>query len=233
MRRPTHILFDFFGTLVDYVDSRTAQGYPRTHALLRGLGVTLPYDGFLAAWSRICADFDRAAARDDREFSMTQLGTAFLGEALGRSPAAADVDAFVDTYVAEWSTGVRHPPGIGALVAGLGAAHRLAVVSNTHHAPLVPGHLAAMGLLPAFDAVVTSVEVGWRKPHPEIYRSALDVLGVDAAAAVFVGDTYTADFAGPRRAGIEAYLIDPAGRAPVPDERRLTSIFDLPTRLGG
>lgn len=226
-----HILFDFFGTLVDYSRSRTEQGYPRTHALLRGLGADLTYEEFLAGWSRTSAAYDRLSDRDDREFSMVEVGTAFLGEVLSRAPERTEVQAIVASYLSEWSKGVRYPAEVAALVPRLARDHRLAVVTNTHDAALVPGHLAAMGLLGSFDAVITSVEVGWRKPHPRIYAAALAALGVPASSAVFVGDTYRPDFLGPRRAGIQAYLIDPQRRAPVPDHHRLSSIADLPARL--
>lgn len=227
----THVLFDFFGTLVDYSPSRTEQGFGRSHDVLRGLGARLGYDEFLSTWSRVCAEFDVSSDADDHEYSMTEVATGFLRGALGREPGLAEADEFVSAYLAEWNTGVGYPPGIGELVAGLAARYRLAVVTNTHEPDLVPGHLAAMGLTSLFDAVVTSVEVGWRKPHPKIYRAALDRLGVGPSSAVFVGDTFRADFDGPRRAGIRAYLIDPARREPVPDDQRLSSIFELPSRL--
>ncbi|MEV0386009.1 HAD family hydrolase [Nonomuraea sp. NPDC050643] len=230
MRR-THILFDFFGTLVDYSPSRTEQGYDASYALLRRFGATLSYEGFLETWSRVSAELDRLSDVDDHEFSMAEAGTALLREILPREPGPAEVEEFVTAYVGEWNTGVHYLPGLAGLVEELSAGHRLAVVTNTHLPALVPGHLAAMGLLSAFDAVVTSVEVGWRKPHPKIYAKALGELGIEASAAVFVGDTYGPDFEGPERCGMAAYLIDPHRRAPVPEARRLRSVFDLPERL--
>lgn len=225
---PTHLLFDFFGTLVHYSESRTEQGYHGTHALLRRLGADLTYAEFLTRWAALCADFDRRSDVDDHEFSMVDVGGEFLAGVLGAEPARADVDAFVEQYVREWNTTVRYPDGIGDLIRGLAARYTLAVVTNTHHPPLVPGHLAAMGIRDCFDAVVTSVEVGWRKPHPTIYATALSALGITAGAAAFVGDTYVADFAGPSRAGMTAFLIDPGDIHRVPRERRLGSVFDLP-----
>lgn len=230
----THILFDFFGTLVEYSPSRTEQGYHGSHRLLRELGATgayAEYPAFLAAWARTFAEFDRRSAADDREFSMTEVVTEFLAPVLRRPPEPDEVDAFATRYLAEWNTTVRYPPGIADLIRGLAGSHRLAVVTNTHHAPLVPDHLAAMGLAGEFAAVVTSVDVGWCKPHPRIYAAALETLGVAASEAVFVGDSFEPDFAGPRRAGIEAFLIDPERRAPVPEARRLDTVFDLPERL--
>jgi putative hydrolase of the HAD superfamily len=229
--RRTHILFDFFGTLVEYSASRTEQGYARSHEVLRRLGADLSYPDFLTAWSRTSAEFDRFSDHDDHEFSMTDVGTAFLSSALGRPPTSAEVDAFVAEYISEWNTGVTYPAEVAECVGELARDYRLAVVTNTHQADLVPNHLTAMGLLSCFDAVLTSVEVGWRKPHPEIYATTLRALGITAAAAVFVGDSYRPDFLGPEQAGITAFLIDPHRRAPVPDPRRLHSILDLPARL--
>ena len=229
--RPSHILFDFFGTLVEYSASRTEQGYLRSHALLQGWGAELGYHDFLATWTRTCAEFDRLSDEDDREYSMVDVGTAFLTAVLDRRPTSDEVGAFVAEYVAEWNTGVRYSADVGTCVRGLARDHRLAVVTNTHQADLVPNHLAAMGLRPYFDVVITSVELGWRKPHPRIYTAALDALGIDAPAAVFVGDTHGPDFLGPERAGIAAFLIDPDRRTPVPESRRLGSVLDLPARL--
>jgi FMN phosphatase YigB (HAD superfamily) len=53
----------------------------------------------------------------------------------------------------------------------------------------------------------------------------------DSFDRCFVGDSYVPDYAGPTAAGIPAYLIDPAGTADVPADRRLASVFDLPARL--
>ncbi|MFE6719239.1 HAD family hydrolase [Streptomyces albidoflavus] len=227
----THLLFDFFGTLVDHAPGGPGQGFARTYGVTRGLGATLTYREFLAAWARTTAHFGRLSAVDDREYPMTDLGTAFLREVLGRAPARAETGLLVRSYLAEWNAGVRHLPGIGALLTGLAAQYRLAVVSNTQDAELLPGHLEAMGVRQLFDTVVTSFEVGWRKPHPAVYRAALRELRVDPGSAVFVGDTYRADHEGPTRVGIRAFLIDPQRRAPVPEEARLASVFALPARL--
>ena len=212
----TVILFDFFGTLVDYSPDHTGSDHARSHDLLRRYGADLTMSGYLTAWTGTWRDFERRSDRDDREFSASGAATEFLARALGREPLEAEVEAFVTAYISEWSAGVTYPAPVVACVRGLARDHRLAVVTNTHQPDLVPNHLDAMGLLPCFEAVVTSVEVGWRKPHPLIYATALDALGVDAGSAVFVGDTYTPDFVGPEEAGITAFLVDPHGRAPVP-----------------
>ena len=44
------ILFDFFGTLVEYSASRVEQGYYATHKLLRTNGIDISYTAFLDSW---------------------------------------------------------------------------------------------------------------------------------------------------------------------------------------
>jgi putative hydrolase of the HAD superfamily len=228
----THVLLDFFGTLVGYSPSRTDQGYPRTHELARSLGVAATYQQLLLAWTRASSELDRRSAADGREYSMDDAASGCLRVLTGRAPAPADANALARSYLAEWNKGVIYPPDVPDLVAALASRYRLAVVSNTHDAALVPAHLTAMGIAGHFEVVVTSIEVGWRKPHPAIYTAAMEKLGIGPAAAVFAGDTYDADFAGPARAGLTAYLIDPGCQHDVPAGLRLNTLADLPGRLG-
>ncbi|MGH0035741.1 MAG: HAD family hydrolase [Myxococcota bacterium] len=223
----SHILFDFFGTLVEYSASRTEQGYPRSFAWLVSHGAELDYPGFLELWSRTSSEFDRRAEASLREFSMGELGRAFLERALPRPPEDERVDAFVASYLAEWNKGVRFSGRTGALVARLAERYELAVVTNTHDPDLVPGHLEAMGLSGCFRRVFTSVELGTRKPHPEIFRHALRELDIGPTECVFVGDDLLADYRGARGAGIRGLLIDPERRAELPEADRLGSLLDL------
>src|SRR5947207_15945647 len=51
---------------------------------------------------------------------------------------------------------------------------------------LLQRDLEQMGLAEQLDFAVFSSEVGKRKPHPEIFRRALDALGVEPEQALFV-----------------------------------------------
>jgi putative hydrolase of the HAD superfamily len=227
----THILFDFFGTLVRYSASRTEQGYPRSFRLLEDAGTRLDYPGFLDLWVEVSAEFDRSAESSLREFSMDELGTAFLGRALGRAPERGLVEAFVATYIAEWNRGVHDLDGLGELLERLSRRFTLSIVTNTHQPDLVPDHLQRMGVAQHFHSVVTSVELGLRKPHPGIFEHALGTLGVASGQCVYVGDDFEADYRGARAAGLECLLVDAEGRAPVPEKDRIRSIFELEARV--
>ena len=66
------------------------------------------------------------------------------------------------------------------------------------------------------DAVVISQEAGIAKPHPSIFKMALDQLGALPGESVMVGDNWAMDVVGARTAGMRAIWFNPAG-APRPD----------------
>ena len=68
-----------------------------------------------------------------------------------------------------------------------------------------------LGLSPYLDFVVTSQEVESEKPHPPIFRAALEKAGVEPAEALHVGDQYNADVVGAKGVGIKPLLIDRDG----------------------
>ena len=104
-------------------------------------------------------------------------------------------------------------PGAADACRSLAAAGlRLAVVSNWDVG--LHDHLAALGLTPLLDAVVTSAEAGAPKPAPQVFELALARLGATADRAVHVGDA-DADAEGARAAGLRfepAPLADAARR---------------------
>ena len=228
----THILFDFFGTLVDYMPSRTAQGYSRSFKLLRHAGMALDYEGFLALWSEVFAQFDAEAESSLREFSMADVATEFLKRAVPDATSGPLAARLSSTYLAEWNSGVRYPDGIAALLQRLDKQYTLAVITNTHDAGLVPTHLGRMGVRGLLAQVFTSVEFGRRKPAPAIFQHALGVLGAKPECCLYVGDNYDADYLGARSAGICALLIDPTHKTPLDGRDRIDSVFQLEERLG-
>ena len=60
------------------------------------------------------------------------------------------------------------------------------------------------GLADAIDAVVSSHDAGWEKPHPAMYRRALDLARVEPAQAFMVGDDPVRDVRGAQEVGLRA-----------------------------
>ena len=80
---------------------------------------------------------------------------------------------------------------------------KIGLVSNAFDpAWLLHADLERMGLAERLDAAVFSSEVGKRKPHPAMFATALERLGVTAERALFVGDSLYADVRGAKEAGM-------------------------------
>lgn len=230
-RRVEAVLFDFFGTLVTYEPDRSRLAYPDSHRLLRTWGCDLSHEAFLTQWDAASSDLESASARSGREFTMLDAALAFAATS-GLDLSTARCRILADAFVGEWQRHIRPVPGIADLLARLAGSHRLGIVSNTHDPAMVPSMLRQLGVAHLFAVVVLSVDHGYRKPHPSIYTAALESLGVAAADAAFVGDSYEADYLGPRAVGMTPYLIDPEDIHGVPSDCRLPALAHIEDRLG-
>ena len=226
-----HIFFDFFGTLVAYSPSRRDQGYSISHKILKDAGATHSYDEFLDLWCIVSEEFDTSAEKTHREFSMMEVGEAFLQRMFEQQPQAELTSRFVNAYLAEWNKGVRYLPDLSKFVERMSKRYRLGVITNTSDSEIVLNHLEQTGVRGLFDVVVTSVEFGLRKPHPDIFHFAMREVGAGPQSSAYVGDSFEADYRGALAAGMRPFLIDPQNSSPVAEEARLANLFDLEQRL--
>ena len=81
------------------------------------------------------------------------------------------------------------------------------------------------------DAGISSFHHGRTKPHASIFRAVLDLLGVEPAEAVMVGDTIADDIEGALALGMRAILVDREG-SHADFEPRVESLAELPPLLG-
>jgi HAD superfamily hydrolase (TIGR01549 family) len=85
--------------------------------------------------------------------------------------------------------------------------YRLGVISNAADAQDAQ-YLIEKGKIGAyFDQVIISAEYGLRKPHPKIFRKALDFWHARPDEAVMVGDTLNADILGAQKIKMPAVWI--------------------------
>jgi putative hydrolase of the HAD superfamily len=123
---------------------------------------------------------------------------------------AADIGASWDAarvhelWVADFRGWLSINPGIIEVLADLKAGGtRLALLSNA--GPDYGSYFRAGPLGDFFAACYVSGELGLLKPQPEIYRHALDDLGISAAEAVFI-DNREANVRGAEALGITGHL---------------------------
>jgi HAD superfamily hydrolase (TIGR01549 family) len=68
-----------------------------------------------------------------------------------------------------------------------------------------------LGLSGLLQVMVTSQEVGFNKPKPEIFLAALERAGVKSSEAIYVGDQHQIDVVGASGAGMLGILLDRNG----------------------
>jgi putative hydrolase of the HAD superfamily len=114
-----------------------------------------------------------------------------------------------------------------ALLAARERGLRLVVASNWDVS--LPDVLRRVGLLDRLDGVVTSAEVGARKPDRRVFEEALRRAGVGPDDAIHVGDSPLEDVTGARSAGVRAVLLARDRRPGPPGVPTIASLAELAT----
>jgi putative hydrolase of the HAD superfamily len=133
-----------------------------------------------------------------------------------------------------WDRAVTLDPDALQVLSWLGAhGIKRGVCSNAPFPPeMMRRQVDANGVGEMLDAVVFSSEVGRRKPAPEVYRAALDAIGVDARHALFVGDRVREDYEGPRAVGMRAVIFTAHAEEPPPEGvPTIASLSEIPQLL--
>jgi HAD superfamily hydrolase (TIGR01509 family) len=205
--RPRAVLFDAGNTLLQ-------MNYPAIAEYLGARGhpvnVAQVLDAELRARVRLDADLASGASTESKDTHGRYLRYVLLHLGI------ADEDEV--RAIAAWRRGYNPPVGLwnraepeaGASLRRVKDAGLIAgVISNSNGS--VRSILEETGLARNLDFIIDSAVVGVEKPDPRIFRVALDRVQVPPEAALYVGDLYSVDVVGARRAGLDAVLLDPRG----------------------
>ncbi len=192
------VIFDFYGTLARWADAEAA-GYTSVFAAF----------GYEPEREVLDAYFSRYDGVEHAEHSVSE--DAYEAWTRGRlrefarscGVEEADLEEVVDALRAtDQGHMVPFPESAQTLAALRDAGLAVGVCSNWGWE--LDAYLAQVGLLDLVDAGVTSARAGARKPHPVIYATSLEALGVAPHEVLFVGDSWEPDVRGPRRMGMTA-----------------------------
>ena len=198
------LFFDAAGTLID-----TAEPVARTYARVLG------QHGYTVAPERIAerfpAAFSKAGSPDfdgmpEGDLAERIWWRAIVDSCIGQRVNEEAFDALFNHY-AEPKAWRILPDVVETLEHAAFMGLRLAVVSNFDSR--LHRVLAGLDLARHFECVVTSAEVGARKPSPEIFRYTMARMDLEADAVRHVGDSPTCDVEGARAAGIQPFLLKP------------------------
>jgi putative hydrolase of the HAD superfamily len=196
------VLFDLDDTLFDHRET-SAEALRRVHAAHEGFR-RQPFDEFEKLHTVLLdelhpevlnARLEMDEARRERFRRLFKHCGVSASEALCATTARQYRNDYVEAR--------RAVAGAAALLAAVRERAKVGIVSNNMLQEQWD-KLAFCGLSAHVDALVVSAEAGVSKPDPAIFEIALAALGVNAAATVMLGDSWSADVAGAHAAGIRA-----------------------------
>jgi putative hydrolase of the HAD superfamily len=207
------VLFDFGHTLVDFARTQEAlhAAYEQIRARIEAVAY-MEVPELLDLVERVAGGVDHLVTESYRERRMEELDQAALFReslaAIGFDLPDDTIEHIVHLDHSAWSNSLRVEPDIVQILERLDSdGYPMGLVSNVSLRPdLMRQDIERLGLGRFLKATVFSSEVGWRKPDPRIFRTALERLGTEPAETVFVGDRLYDDVSGAQAVGMRAVL---------------------------
>lgn len=209
------VVFDFYGTL-----ARATTWGPAFEEVFERRGLRLTPDAHDAWRAEVFDGQEHHEHSQSREhylaWELSRLGRLVRASGV----PAEDTEAVVaDLHAASQAFELEAYPEVRAVLAELGARRlRGAVCSNWGWD--LDRALAQAGLAGAFEIVVTSAQVGARKPHRRIFDETLARIDTEPHQVLFVGDTWYPDVEGAAAAGLHPVHVvrDDAPPDPAPQD---------------
>lgn len=206
------ILFDLGGTLLEY-ENLTWQELSRQGFRLAFERLRDSIDNFPAEeeFVRLFDDYFESRYADSLKTLIEVRVTDLIKDCFATLKLPGDgflQREFLEAYYRPITEQVSMAGGAREILGHLKSSGlKLALVSNT----IFPGdfhrrELRRFGLVGLFDHLFFSCEVGFKKPHPIIFKKALEAMEVQPQEVVSVGDRLKEDIAGPKSLGMRAIL---------------------------
>ena len=194
------VFFDLDGTLAD-MESSVEAAFDEAYALVTRYHPQLQKRDFRSKFDatlRISVEAEMrglpqyVSRRDRFRETLQRLGY----------PDNPLADRLADVYGAVRLSSLALYPDAAVTLDDLYLKKALGLVTNGP-AAVQRGQIQALELDKYFQHILVSEEVGYSKPHPEIFRRALELAEVTREEALFVGDTPETDIAGAQQVGMQ------------------------------
>ena len=223
----TSIFFDLDNTLLDF-DRGEAHALSRA---FRQFGID-PTPAVLARYHDI--NLRQWELLEEGKLTKDQVLTRRFDLLFAELGVSCDSQAVCDLYESFLAEEHDFIPGALELLEALSPRYSLHLATNGASA-VQRRRLADAGILPYFQNIFISEEVGFHKPSPAFFHACFAAIpGFDPACALMVGDSLTSDVRGGRDAGIRTCWFDPhdrSHRADIRPDYTITALSQLPALL--
>ena len=202
------VIFDYIGTLVNCRNYTMEASRLKLHSALVAEGFDVSQDSFLAAYMTAHEKYRKVRYEEYREIT-NAVWVAEALDNLGFKVAVDDyrIKAALNVFFKDFIDTLELRDDAKKLIHQAQKQCKLGLISNFTYAPVIYKSLRQLRLNEAFQAVVVSEEVGWRKPSSQIFQTALNRLQVNPDEAVFIGDSPIEDIKGAKQAGLKTIFV--------------------------
>lgn len=198
------VAFDLFNTLITVDMPSRYSSVDRMLDSLRAQGVPVHADDFMPVYREVVREFVSEAERLGKEtHNGLWISTALQRLGLDIEPQDPRVAQAVEAYFSAFVDNARPLPGTADMLAALKPRYRLGLLSNLTHGPAARQILDHLNLSAYFDVLLVSGDLGYRKPHPQVFQTLIEALEVPPASIAFVGDDPRTDVEGSVSAGMQ------------------------------
>lgn len=210
-RKPEVIIFDVGDTLISLTGYNRERGVRRLlgEATFAGEVDVAEMVGFGEALDR---ELEARCGAKNLEYSQRSFHKLLYGSygiRFDRSEAELELLYWNEALVFAAEPGARE-----ALARTKELGYRLAIISNTTFSAEVISHeLEKHGMREQFELVVSSADLGIRKPDERIFRTARGLLDADARSCWYVGNSAYFDVHGSASAGMQPVWYNRLGQS--------------------
>ncbi len=202
------VIFDFVGTLVSVENYSMEQSKHELYEAICQAGFSVEESTFLKAYSEAHEKYRVTRYEDLIEVTNgVWVSEALTNLGFKTTPEDARVKAAINVFFLDYLMALKLKPCSRNLLARLSQTGKLGLISNFTYAPVIYNALRKLKIGNYFDAVLVSQEVGWRKPHRQVFETALKRLGASAKDTTYVGDSPLEDIAGAKKAGMKTVFV--------------------------
>ena len=205
--------FDLFNTLVMAKPDTLTRAFPRLQQSLEQNGLCPEENAFKKAYYEAAVMFIKQAREDGREtHNRFWISAALENFGYHVLPDDPRIAAAVESYFSTFYDSCYCVPGTRTMLERLKDRYQLGLLSNFTHWPAALEIINRLELEPFFEMKLISGQLGYRKPHGEVFRELIRGFDVPRDEIMYVGDDVDADVNGASAAGIQpvwfTYVLD-------------------------
>jgi len=201
---PVHAVgFDLFNTLVVARENTLEAAMERLMQNLKESGFDFDTEAFHSHYTTAAA-WHIERSRKSGEETHNRFWICDTLNRLGNrlSPDDSRIEQAVEAYFSAFYPNVRLIPGTEAMLETLYRTYPLGLLSNFTHGPAARKILSDSNISQYFKTIIISGEIGYRKPHPNVFHALAGEISQEKGNILFVGDDPETDIKGALHSGL-------------------------------